>query len=152
MECNFAKSIFGNEAVTEGGGTTPPRLLVNGNSETITTPYNIHNAMKNYWSSPQYNYHETSTKDSFATCVERNINAGYPIIVQIKITDTTYFNYTSNGHFVLVVGFYEELGNKMLIINDPHYDINKGKQLKVSIDKIYEYLNEHSRYFISAYS
>ena len=68
------------------------------------------------------------------------------------ITDTTYFNYTSNGHFVLVVGFYEELGNKMLIIDAPHYDINKGKQLKVSLDKIYEYLNEHSRYFISAYS
>ncbi len=168
MEKIFAGHIINGGEISEGGEKTPPRLLIDGSYDVVTTPSSIETAMGYYTTSPRYEYVNLKTiadnqygdgydeteqerKTAFAECIEKNIVAGYPVIAQAKIIDQEYFGYTSDGHYVLVVGFYECLGEKMLIVNDPHHAQDKGKQLVVSMDKLYEYVEEKHEYILSVY-
>ncbi|MBQ3597685.1 MAG: RICIN domain-containing protein [Clostridia bacterium] len=62
---------------------------------------------------------------TYTEMVLANIQNGHPLLVQVKIYETTYFPYISNnsyGHYVVVIGaYYDSQSNQyMLIVNDPH--------------------------------
>ena len=70
------------------------------------------------------NLSAADTEDEFYRIIMLNIAAGHPVIIHITVaTNDSYFNYTSNGHYVLVTGIYTNSdGNRRLVIADPHYN------------------------------
>ncbi len=68
-------------------------------------------------------YSLVNTPEEYFRIIKANIDAGYPVIINIKSPSTnTYFNYTTNGHYVLVIGAYVDSNdNDRIVVADPHY-------------------------------
>ncbi len=84
---------------------------------------------------------------TYTEMVLANIQNGHPLLVQVKIYETTYFPYISNldyGHYVVVIGaYYDSQSNQyMLIVNDPHDEY--CKRYIVPLSAIYSYNVRHT--------
>ena len=136
------------------------RICLNGNKSYVTYVYRIKNALVSYWPAtsehPAYsyatldavarntygNYTAEEKATAFADCIKNNIKLGYPVIAKAIIDSDTYFGYTSDGHYLLVVGYYETTDGEHVIINDCHYAAGIGKQLDVPMSELYHYVND----------
>ncbi|MCL2513390.1 MAG: hypothetical protein FWF08_05770, partial [Oscillospiraceae bacterium] len=73
-----------------------------------------------------------------------SLSAGYPVQIQIKVSDTTYLPYTSAGHYVVVKDIiYDKLeGRYCVIINDPHP--TKSRVYRFPLSVLLDYNKQHS--------
>jgi len=95
-------------------------------------------------------YNDGADIESFYNLVKNCLEDGHPIQMQLNIIDTLYFPYTSDGHYVLVVGYFKDpiTEEVSLIINDPHPTY--CAQRVVSLVKAMEYCGEKKHFIISA--
>lgn len=66
------------------------------------------------------------------------------MIAQLNVTDSTYFPYTSEGHYVVIVGaYYDEITSQyVFVVNDPHND--HCGVYPVPASAMYSYTMSHS--------
>ena len=87
-----------------------------------------------------------TNQTSFNSSLQYSINQGYAPIINIKVTtaNASDFNYTTNGHYVVGVGFYyNSSGSLTYIVNDPHKKSTSGeilcKTIHIPADSLYAY-------------
>lgn len=73
-----------------------------GNSGAV---YKVVNILNKYMGRTAYMYTRARTQSAYEQAVFVSIRAGYPVIALVKITGSSYFKYTSNGHFTIVSGY-----------------------------------------------
>lgn len=100
--------------------------------------------MEDYNKSVRYQYVDTNSYSNaqFSNIIQENIRNNHPLQVPLKISDTNHFQYTNEGHYVAIKGFFGE----STTVNDPHY--NYCKSLSVPMNKLFSYAKGHSGYLI----
>ena len=114
-----------------------------------TYAYAVTNALNYFLTNAGYSiqyhyvYSTTYSETTFLSAISSNIYNKHPVLIQLKISDQTYFPYTTDGHYVLIVGtFYDSsAGEYKAVINDPHY--NYCAQRIVPINTILQYAKAH---------
>lgn len=123
-----------------------------GIDDDFTMVYAVTKALNKYLSengkSTSFQYIDTSgyTTQQYTDLIRKNIMNGHPVQAQLKITDTNHFNYTSNGHYVVIKGIQYVSGSYQAVVNDPHPD--HCKTLNVPMDKMLSYNKAHSGFVI----
>ena len=94
----------------------------------------------------QYADMTNSTVDTYDSRLWNNVANGYPVLVVLKISDTTYFPYTSSGHYMVVTSLNRSSSQNNVTVNDPHYNYSDEYVLPVSVLKTYG--DNHSGYVV----
>lgn len=110
----------------------------------------INHFLDEFNSSVNYRYVQTKsyTDDQQQFLVAENLSNGYPVEVCVKISDKTYFDYTTDGHYVVIGGlFYATTSSQeMTTIYDPHYAY--GDVIDVPLSAIFEYSGQSNGFVI----
>lgn len=77
--------------------------------------------------------------DNLLSVLEGSLSKGFPVVALIEINDKTHFNYTTNGHYVVIDGV--DMATKEIHIVDPNGKTNPYLTMSVSdfIDRYYVY-------------
>lgn len=100
--------------------------------------YRMTEMINGYISGTSYNFTDLGnyTEYQFRYLLNDNINNSHPMIIGIAILDESdpYFEYTSDGHYVVITGaFYDsEEGACKVVLNDPHFEHSAEYILPVS--------------------
>lgn len=103
----------------------------------------------------RYKYTDVSqySLDDYQDLVAKNITLNCPVLPLLKVNNTTYFPYTTNGHYVVIKGitFDESTEYYTSVVNDPHN--NYSGTYYVPLSSIYDYTKAHNSggYVIYAY-
>ena len=95
------------------------------------------------------------TVDYYWSVILDNARHGYPVIIQLNITDTDYFWDDTPGHYVVIRGvYYDNITNEqMIIINDPNDNPNDPDDSNnlyiIPLSVIWEYTQAHTWGFIA---
>lgn len=92
----------------------------------------------------EYEYVTACSQQQYQDIIINEIINGHPVIALLKITDSTYFPYTTNGHYVVIVGIYYDMATSqyMFVVNDPHNE--HCGQYVVPASSMYTYTMVHS--------
>jgi hypothetical protein len=92
----------------------------------------------------EYEYVTACSQLQYQDIIINEIINGHPVIALLKITDSTYFPYTTNGHYVVIVGIYYDTATSqyMFVVNDPHNEY--CGQYVVPVSSMYTYTMVHS--------
>lgn len=94
--------------------------------------------------STEYKYtYVSSYTNEYKDLVLTNILNNHPVQPNLKISSTTYFPYTTNGHYVVIKGmtYSSSDGYYTAVINDPHDDYCDTYYVPVST--ILDYTQAH---------
>ncbi|GEM_PF-6569641 len=120
----------------------------------FTYVYAINGAINYYLSvngkSTRYNYVNVSayTDEAYSNLLLTNILNSHPIQLPLRITNTYYFPYTTNGHYVVLKGmnYSSATSSYTAVVNDPHNNYSNTYYLPVSA--LFSYNKTHSGYLI----
>lgn len=134
---------YGYTDVTEG-------MLIEAAGTNYKVVYHLTIGMNyyfNYYGSEityEYEYVTGYTQAQYQSVILNQLSSGHPVIAQLKVTDSAYFPYTSNGHYVVIVGaYYDEVTPQyVFVVNDPH-DNHCGVYY-VPSSAMYSYTMSHS--------
>lgn len=123
-----------------------------GPGDNYTYVYAIKDALNYYFSnagtSTRYRHTDISSLSSteYTNLILDDILGGHPVQTLLKFTNTTYFPYTSNGHYVVIKGMSYSSGSAAYnaVINDPY--ANSVYYIPISV--IRSYNRAHSGYII----
>lgn len=112
-----------------------------GNSGAV---YKVVNILNKYMGKTAYMYTRARTQSAYEQAVFASIRAGYPVIALVKITSSTYFKYTSNGHFTIVSGYrINANGSVDFRITDSYKTGKNGGAFWVPSTIIFSYSKAH---------
>lgn len=101
-------------------------------------------------SSRQFRYADVSSRSlqGYTDLMLTNIIYNHPVQVVMVVSNTTYFPYTTNGHYVVLKGMQYNAASETYtaIVNDPH--INYCDVYSLPISALRSYNNAHSGYII----
>lgn len=106
-----------------------------------TVVYKLQNALNYYIGSNTYKYKYTASLSSedYLNNIKASLSNGFPIVVNVGIPSNNkgVFNYSADGHYVVITGIKEAPnGSVTLRINDPYS--NKGANNPQKIEMAFE--------------
>jgi hypothetical protein len=126
----------GHTVVLLDDGYTPPNIyayvggVANTNYDVVDQIKNALNDYSNY--SYSYTDISNSTLATYTTTIKNVLQQGKPVIAKTIISSSSYFSYSSDGHYVLIRGYYKKNNTDYFIINDPHYTYTRVIYIPVS--------------------
>lgn len=112
-----------------------------GNSGVV---YKVVNLLNKYLGKNTYEYVLKKNQKAYEDAVIASIRKGYPVIALVRITDKTYFKYTSNGHFTVINGYdVDKDGNVTFHVTDSFKTSKNGGQFKVPAKTFFSYSKSH---------
>jgi len=118
-----------------------------------TYVYRIAQTLNHFLGAQIYSYVQTYSMglEEYAKMIETSLERGYPVQMVIRIPRGTAFGYSSNGHYVVVTGIYQDKnGEYMVKINDPFSKSgpNNPQQIEMKLSELKQYNANHSGYVI----
>ena len=118
-----------------------------------TYVYRITQTLNHFLGAQIYSYVQTNKMglEEYAKMIETSLERGYPVQMVIRIPRGTAFGYSSNGHYVVVTGIYQDKnGEYMVKINDPFSKSgpNAPQQIEMKLSELKQYNANHSGYVI----
>lgn len=112
-----------------------------GNSGVV---YKVVNLLNKYLGKNTYEYVLKKNQKAYEDAVIASIRKGYPVIALVKITDSAYFKYTSNGHFTVISGYEVDKDGKVTFhVTDSFKTGKNGGQFKVPAKTFFSYSKSH---------
>ena len=121
-----------------------------------TYVYRIAQTLNHFIGSNVYSYVNTANMslEAYYQLIAASIEKGYPVEVVVCIQSGTEFGYSSNGHYVVVTGVYQNAqGEYIAKINDPfsgkwYSNGHQGQQIEIKLSDLQKYNANHSGYVI----
>lgn len=124
-------------------GTDSNYTMVYVQASTLNNYFNTNNvAIKYTYRKPTAGY----VIDTYQTQIVNSICGGYPVQVVVRIADKKYFEYTTDGHYMVITKLSFDGSKYIATVNDPHYAYSKAVTLPVS--ELFSYNKAHSGYII----
>lgn len=105
---------------------------------------NIVKALNNNIGKTLYTYNTYNTQSKFQNAVMKSVKAGYPVIALVRITDTKYFKYDSDGHFTVIRGYEKTADGTVTFYMADSYRTNKnGGTFAIPAGSLFAYSKAH---------
>ncbi len=106
--------------------------------------YKIRDVLNKYLNKTVYKYGTYSSQSAYEKAVIKSIDAGYPVIALVKITDSKYFAYKSNGHFTTISGYrVNDDGSVDFRITDSYKISKNGGTFWIPAKVFFKYSKAH---------
>lgn len=99
-----------------------------------------------------YKYTSVSSYSAsdYQDLVLTNILNNNPVQLNMKVSSTDYFPYTTGGHYVVIKGmtYDSSIASYVAIVNDPHYNYCDIYNVPISVMLDYTHAHGNGRYLI----
>ena len=106
--------------------------------------YKVRNIINKYLGSSTYAYRIYKSQSAYEKAVIKSIEAGYPVIALVKITNNTYIKYRSNGHFTCLSGYkINPNGSVQFKVTDSYRTGKNGGSFRIPAKTFFSYSKSH---------